>query len=76
MITSVGVVITSYLHRENRVALKDLRTSLQLDDVWMTQHLQILNLPLDPRIHIWRCDLGPVDQLEGDLVASYAMRRD
>lgn len=49
---------------------------LQLDDVRMPQHLEVLDLALDPRVHVGRGDLGPVDELERDLVTGHSVRRD
>jgi hypothetical protein len=42
----------------------------------MPQHLEVLDLALDPRIHVRRGDLGPVDELERDLVTGHSVRRD
>lgn len=47
--------------------------NLQLDDVRMPKHLEVLNLPLDSSAHVLRSDLRPVDHLESDLMAGNAM---
>jgi hypothetical protein len=66
MITSVGVVITSYLRGKRIVRVGEL--DIQLDDVGVSQDFEILDLPLHAGVHIRSGDLGPVDQLEGNLM--------
>ena len=66
MITSVGVVITSYLSHAINICDRDLKWSrddLQLDNMRMPQNLQILYFPFDSSIHIWRRDLCAIDKL-------------
>ena len=70
MITSVGVVITSYLRSGMWEGVEDS----QFDDMRMSQHFQVLDLSLDSGVHVWRGDLCSIDQLERDLMTGDAVR--
>lgn len=47
--------------------------NLQLDDVWVSEEFEILDLPLDLADDIEAADLLPVEDLDSDLVARQLM---
>lgn len=78
---SADVLITVYLRVEQSVQVLERITArrsgpsgyLQLDDVWMSEQLQILDLALDPASHIPADELLPGNDLESNLLASAPM---
>ena len=54
---------------------KSRRRDLQLDDVWMSEQLQVLDLTLDSRKHVLVYDFVLVDDLYGDRMSCQRMNR-
>lgn len=60
--------MTSYLKSESQRRLRDtidilFREYSQLDNMGVSQHLQVLDLTFNPRVHVWCSDFGSVDKL-------------
>ena len=74
---SVGVVMTVYLQRVSTQHVEGeqrQKTDVQLDDVRVSQQLQILDLALDPARHVSRHQPLAVDDFERDLLAADLVR--
>lgn len=78
---SADVLITVYLRIKQSVQLLESITArgsgpsgcLQLDDVWMSEQLQILDLALDTASHVPADELLPGNDLESNLLTSAPM---
>lgn len=70
---SVGVVMTVYLHMNQSRRYAGGSSYAQLDDVWVPQQLQILNLTLYPASHVSCHQPFPVYDLESNLLPADLM---
>lgn len=78
---SCGVLITVYLDNARRGCLANVYTpiqdiqgaNLQLDDVRVSEELQVLDFPLDPAGHVPADELLPRNDLQGNLLVRHAV---